>query len=169
MSLERKQGLTRKTRLRASKPMSRTPAAPRRGGTAKLAAAPPRRKPRERTPEEVRCREAVAARSEGLCEGCGHPTGLEKAHRVARSQGGAWQASNILDLCHTCHHVDGHANPTAAYANGRHLRRGSDPTTEPVLLWKRGHLAPAYLDDHGGWRWASDEGPSRTTTGLGDH
>lgn len=56
----------------------------------------------EATMTEARCREIVSLRSKGLCEKCGNPGRLEKAHRVARSKGGQWMPSNILDPCHTC-------------------------------------------------------------------
>lgn len=110
-------------------------------------------KPPEVTPEERQCRALVAERSQGLCECCGRSGALEKAHRVARSQGGKWDASNILDLCHKCHQEDHHANPAEAYEGGWHLRSTSDPRTSPVLLWKGGRYDWALLDDEGGWNW----------------
>lgn len=113
---------------------------------------PMNRKPPQRTPEEIAGRALVAARSEGLCEKCGKASGLEKAHRIARSQSGTWAASNILDLCHDCHH-DNHRNPADAYEGGWHLRSGQNPLASRTLLWKEGRYDWAFLDDEGGWRW----------------
>lgn len=120
---------------------------------------PPARKVTPRSEEEEACRRIVAQRSGGLCETCGTPGGLEKAHRVARSQGGRWDPENILDLCHSCH-AGNHARPTRAYEHGWHLRRHQDPAAEPVLLWKGGLMVKVLLHADGGWASsaAPDEG-----------
>lgn len=109
------------------------------------------------TAEERACREVVAGRSEGICEKCGGAGGLEKAHRIARSQGGRWDASNVLDLCHLCHHGN-HGQPQVAYDHGWHLRGHSEETTKrPVLLRKGWSVGWALLDDTGGYEWV--DGP----------
>lgn len=117
---------------------------------------PMSRKPPVMTPEERNCRAIVAARSGGFCERCGNPGQLEKAHRTARSQLGAWRASNVMDLCRKCHHDDNHAHPAQAYEGGWHLRSGFDPLTSKVLLWKGTRYDWALLDDDGNWHWLED-------------
>lgn len=105
--------------------------------------------------DEAVCRDLVTRRSQGMCEWCMAPgLPLEKAHRVGRAQGGRWQASNILDLCHKCH-ARNHANPSLAYASGWHLRSHQNPATEPVLLTKHGVTGWAVLADDGTWEWLS--------------
>lgn len=109
------------------------------------------------TAEERDCRKVVAERSEGLCEMCGAPGGLEKAHRIARSQGGRWDPSNVLDLCHGCHHGN-HGAPQVAYEHGWHLRgHVEDTASTPVLLRKGWSVGWALLDDDGGYEWV--DGP----------
>lgn len=101
--------------------------------------------------QERECREVVTARSRGRCEICylaGKP--LEKAHRVGRGVGGGWVASNILDLCHTCHRWN-HHHPQQAYANGWHLRSDQDPTIEPVRLGTALTLTPERFDPEHQW------------------
>lgn len=120
-------------------------------------------KPRKRpsrpavTAEEKACREIVAVRSEGLCEMCGRAGGLEKAHRIARSQGGRWDPSNILDLCHDCHHGN-HGAPQVAYDHGWHLRGHTEDTANTRVLLRKGwSVGWALLDDKGGYEWV--DGP----------
>lgn len=109
------------------------------------------------TAEERNCRKVVAERSEGMCEMCGSSGGLEKAHRIARSQGGQWDVSNVLDLCHGCHHGN-HGAPQNAYDHGWHLRgHVADTTATPVLLRKGWSVGWALLDDKGGYEWV--DGP----------
>lgn len=84
-------------------------------------------------PEEKHARELVAARSGGSCEGCGRPGPIDWSHRVARSQGGPWSASNGLALCRPDHEW-AHANPVEARSVGWMLRRHEDPATAPALL-----------------------------------
>lgn len=119
----------------------------------------PRKRPSRpsMTTEERSCRQVVADRSEGMCEKCGFPGNLEKAHRIARSQGGKWKASNILDLCHGCHHGN-HSAPQTAYDHGWHLHGHKVATCSiPVLLRKGWSVGWAVLDDLGGYEWV--DGP----------
>lgn len=133
---------------------------PRKPPQAKKAPPAPRKRPSRptMTAEERQCRQVVAERSEGMCEKCGLPSGLEKAHRIARSQGGKWEPSNILDLCHTCHHGN-HSTPQLAYDHGWHLRgHMTVTTTAPVLMRKGWRVGWALLDDQGGVEWV--DGPA---------
>lgn len=120
-------------------------------------------KPRKRparptvTPEEKSCRLVVAERSEGICEKCGKAGGLEKAHRIARSQSGRWDPSNVLDLCHDCHHGN-HGAPQSAYDHGWHLKGHTEDTTAVRVLFRKGwSVGWAILDDQGGYEWV--DGP----------
>lgn len=107
------------------------------------------------TTRERSCRQVVAERSEGLCEKCGSGGGLEKAHRIARSQGGKWDPSNVLDLCHDCHHGN-HAEPQIAYDHGWHLRGHVEDTTVVRALLRKGwSVGWALLDDKGGYEWVN--------------
>lgn len=141
---------------------SQTVAKPRPRATQKGLRRKPRRSPSSKkvtaTEEETACRSVVAKRSGGFCETCGEPGALDKAHRVARSQGGEWRASNILDLCRRCHHDEHHAHPAQAYerslgGGGWHLHSGANPLVEPVLLHKGSRYDWALLDDNGKWSW----------------
>lgn len=122
------------------------------------------KKPRKRpsrptvTAEEKSCRQIVADRSEGICEKCGKSGALEKAHRIARSQGGRWEPSNVLDLCHDCHHGN-HGSPQSAYDHGWHLRGHVEDTTTMRVLFRKGwRVGWALLDDIGGHEWV--DGPT---------
>lgn len=145
---ERRQSapLERKKGLKASKGLSASPK--------------PRKRPSRpaMTAEEKACRRIVSDRSEGMCEKCGVPGALEKAHRVARSHGGRWDASNVLDLCHDCHHGN-HGAPQVAYDHGWHLRgHVEDTPNAPVLLRKGWRVGWALLDNKGGYEWV--DGPA---------
>lgn len=134
-----------------------------KSSTGPKAASGKQSKPRKRpsrpavTAEEKSCRKIVAERSEGLCEKCGKGGGLEKAHRIARSQSGRWDPSNVLDLCHDCHHGN-HGAPQTAYDHGWHLRGHTEDTaTVRVLLRKGWRVGWAVLDNEGGYEWV--DGP----------
>lgn len=90
-------------------------------------------KSKTRTPEEVECRKIVKVRSNGICEICGQRNATDMAHRLAVSQGGKWQAANILHACRLCH-SNNHDNPQNSFDNGWHLRSGSNPVEEKVKL-----------------------------------
>lgn len=47
----------------------------------------------------VKTREAVKARSGGICEGCGRRRASDIHHRRYRSRGGGHELSNLLHLC----------------------------------------------------------------------
>ena len=90
---------------------------------------------------------SVAARAGGRCELCGSTDSLEFSHRQARGQGGGWEPSNGVRLCHACHHwVE--SNPIAAVAAGQRVTSMQDPHLVPVWLrtpWPGWFL----LDDDG--------------------
>ncbi|WP_432420793.1 HNH endonuclease [Nocardia farcinica] len=106
----------------------------------------PRKRPSTAGAEE-HGREIVATRSGGRCERCGQ-FGTTVHHRRKRSQGGRWDASNLLALCgdgvRGCHGW-AEANPSAAHEAGYWLRHGEQSTATPVL--RLGRLV--LLDDDG--------------------
>lgn len=147
-------GLSQGTPLKQSVPLKRA-----LEDNGKKARPVPRKRPSRPTvtAEERSCRRVVADRSEGICEKCGRAGGLEKAHRIARSQGGRWDPSNVLDLCHDCHHGH-HAEPQIAYDHGWHLRgHTADTAATPALLRKGWRVGWALLDNEGGYEWV--DGP----------
>lgn len=95
------------------------------------------RKPR-RSKQEEQGRRLVEARAGLSCEGCGLQPWSEWSHRIARSRGGTWRASNGLALCSSCHHGICHGEPEIARALGWVVRTGRDTTTVPVSLAGRG-------------------------------
>lgn len=151
--LEAKSPLRRKTALSAS-PTARSSL---HAASAARMAQPKRSRPG--VPAKVR--NALKARSGGLCEvaqpGC---TGAatEAAHRLKRGMGGRKGAalkahdvlSNLLHLDWHCHRRLGHAQPKEAYASGWMIREGEDPMAERVLY-------------RGAWRWLDDLGAVLTT------
>lgn len=95
-------------------------------------------------------------RIESVCDG----QGLDFSHRLARSQGGPWLASNGVRACRSCHSWC-HAHPEVAYSWGWQLRpiyhlvdgkRVLRPAVDfPAYLWTPG----AYM---AGWVWLLDDG-----------
>lgn len=98
---------------------------------------------------DERCtRAAVAGRSGGRCEYCGHKA-TNMHHRRNASQGGRWSPANILHLCGSgttgCHGFFT-ARPEMAHELGVTLRFGEDPEQIPVrtpsdLLWLTDDIA----------------------------
>jgi hypothetical protein len=150
--------------LQRKAPLRRVAMSPRRTplrrSTKRLGLWPPAR-PRV-TREERRAREVVQQRSEGRCEACcvEHP-GTEWHHRVRRSQGGLWSASNGLWLCATVHAWIT-LNPHSARAKGWGLWSTEDPTAERVLYRGRWVL----LTDDGSVLWPAHG--STLTTAIRD-
>lgn len=99
------------------------------------------------SPAESAGRKLVRNRSLGLCECCGTARAVHKHHRVNRSQGGSWAASNLLDACSACHDWIG-AEPVAARTLGWHLLPGQDPAREWCRIYGQGWV---HLDDLGGY------------------
>lgn len=99
---------------------------------------------------ETTCRRVVWERSQGLCERCGQ-RGAEMHHRVNRSAGGKWSASNIVRLCTPCH-GEITEDPIGAEPDGWHVPGWVDPASVPVLLHM--YAAMMLLDDDGTLRFA---------------
>jgi hypothetical protein len=117
---------------------------------ARMARKPMRAKPHQVGPAEREARRLVAARSGGVCEGCGRVPATDYAHRIARSQGGPWDAANAVHLCHE-EHMWAHAEPEAARRFGWSVRRGHDYRTTRV--WTAAH----------GWILLASDGTYTTT------
>ena len=107
---------------------------------------------------ERRGREAVYARSDGLCELCGQSRAHSFHHRLKRSHGGGWEASNGLHLCgdgvRGCHgRIE--ANPAWARGLGLWVSSGSavpPPSQIPVMTWR----GMVHLADDGTWTKADE-------------
>lgn len=87
----------------------------------------------------VEGRRLVETRCGGRCERCG-TAGYTVHHRRKRSQGGSWDASNLLALCGSgttgCHGwVEAH--PKAAHEQGFWLFEGETSAATAVRLWGR--------------------------------
>ncbi len=96
---------------------------------------------------EYYTRPAVALRSGGRCEWCGHE-GMEMHHRVNRSQRGGWHPSNIIHLCIRHHRAINHS-PEWAKSVGLSVYpftdgEPTDPATVPV---RHPDQEPLWLTD----------------------
>ena len=94
---------------------------------------------RKKSPGEDECRKIVKQRSQGMCEICERNYASDMAHRVAVSQRGKWEPANILHACRFCPSYN-HAHTKEAYEKGQHLKYGSDPLSEKVLLGNTWYL-----------------------------
>lgn len=104
---------------------------------------------KRRDPGEAKARKLVRERSDGVCEVCGTMWATNMHHRKNRSQGGLWEASNLLHLCGSgttgCHGwITEHV--TEAVAKGQCVRSHQDPTGTAV--WTRHGWV--LLDNQGG-------------------
>ena len=82
---------------------------------------------------EAATRKIIKERSNGLCEKCGQQRGTEAHHRKNRSQGGTWEPTNILLLCHGCHAwITTH--PALATDAGWAVSRNCEPHLVPVKI-----------------------------------
>lgn len=104
----------------------------------------------------------MRARSAGFCE-LNLPGCLRRAdgvhHRLPAGAGGSWSPANLLDACGSgttgCHGRTEHERE-AAYADGRLVRRGADPSTVPVRTKHPVYGAAWWqLDDDGLMRWVA--------------
>lgn len=121
----------------------------RKSGLSWIQGYPPKRTSPKRTEEEQAARALVRTRSQGWCEmqltGCsGRATDF--SHRIRRSQGGHWTASNGLDACRMCH-TWVTERTTESNGLGLTLESWQDPTVEPVAYQNAGFVR---LDDEGG-------------------
>jgi hypothetical protein len=96
-------------------------------------------------PDEVIARNIIRDRSDRICERCGGAPATDAHHRRNRSQGGKWEASNLMHLCRDCHAYIT-TNPTESYEQGWMVRRIDDPSKTPVWLFGWGFV---YLTDSG--------------------
>lgn len=113
-------------------------------------------KPRATTggaPSQGDGRDRVYTRSGRICECCGMTKGQSWSHRLPKSGGGPWSASNGLHTCGSgstgCHGWI-EENPIDALGPGWRVMRGQNWTAIPVLIWHRGARVWALLDDEGG-------------------
>jgi hypothetical protein len=99
--------------------------------------------------DEKTARRLVRERSGDVCEVCGASRATNFQHRVNRSQGGQWSASNGLHVCGSgttgCHGRI-HHSPEEAYALGWSVKGAFDPAETPV----RTCYGWVLLDDEGG-------------------
>ena len=96
------------------------------------------KRPKVSPAQSRRAYEKVAARSFGLCEGCGHRQATQMHHRQYRSRGGRDEVVNLIHVCgngnnndDSCH---GRAhNDREAVADGWSVVSGVNPAHVPVL------------------------------------
>lgn len=144
----RSKPLTSSTPLSRGTGLTRTPfvrTAPEKG------AGKPRVKPLSSarpkvTSEERQGRKLLRLRSAGLCEMCGRRPATDAHHRRNRSQGGTWEITNLLHLCHQ-DHMAVTVNPALACSRGWSVRSTDIPADVPVWLAGRGFT---YLTADGG-------------------
>lgn len=152
----RKKPLSNRTPLARSKPLtgSSTPItrnSPLPRARPSKPAGPVRSKPLssarpKQTAEERLGRKQLRARSGGLCEMCGRRPATDAHHRRNRSQGGTWEITNLLHLCHQ-DHMTVTVSPALAYERGWSVRSTDDPARVPAWLAGRGFT---YLTADGG-------------------
>lgn len=145
----------RKTPLSSSKPLSRSAGLSRstplpRTPVQKGAETPRRSRPlssaRPKVSREERLgRKLLRIRSEGLCEMCGRHPATDAHHRKGRSQGGTWEITNLLHLCHQ-DHMAVTVNPALACSRGWSVRSTDDPAAVPAWLAGKGFT---YLNPDG--------------------
>ena len=94
----------------------------------------------------AKAREAVWQRERGMCAVCGG--GLHQVHhRQGRGGKIPHRLSNVIGLCMACHN-SAHANPSAAYAQGRMVpRHGIRTPEETPVLTRHGWV---LFDNDGG-------------------
>lgn len=92
-------------------------------------------------------RDALAARSGGVCERCGRERATQAHHRRPRAMGGSRDGhtntlANLLHLGDSCHEwVESYR--AEATRNGWLVRQGYNPETYPV--WLHSHEMPVLL------------------------
>lgn len=120
---------SQRSEIKRSAPPARKPSPAKKGK---------RRSPSARRPKPPQwVRDAVAERSQGLCEagwacfvpGEGYQRATQMHHRWRRGQGGPDTVANLLHVCTPCH-TRIHADPHALFRRWL-LPTGSDPETHP--------------------------------------
>lgn len=94
----------------------------------------------KRDPAEAAARRVVRARSAGRCEVCGVRAATNFHHRLNRSGGGRWDATNGLDLCGsgtTGCHGEITTNPKRAREQGWSVPSYADPARTPTWIYGR--------------------------------
>ena len=81
--------------------------------------------------DEDGTRQAVANRSNGVCEFCRRAKATEKHHRKGRGVGGKWSPANILDMCGADHRFFTE-HRTIGYQLGVLVYSGENPAEVPV-------------------------------------
>lgn len=104
--------------------------------------------------QETRARLVVAERSSGICEVCHREWATDWHHRLNRSQGGMWAASNGLHLCRRCHRIIT-THPTWATELGYAVEPGNDPAATPIRYLTEYGPVGVLLDDNGGMTLAA--------------
>lgn len=84
------------------------------------------------------------------CECCGEWCYPEMHHRRYRSRGGDWRPSNIMALCHACHHGVTTCHTGWARELGLSVSQWCHSEDVPVQPWYA-HGRRVLLDNDGGW------------------
>jgi hypothetical protein len=119
------------------------------------------RAPKQTKADETAARRLVERRDGSRCLRCGrYYDGLNFDHRVNRSQGGRWSASNGQMLCGSgttgCHGwVTSH--PELAIADGWAAPSYAVTTEWPARRWVNDELRWVTYDDDGHWAVISDD------------
>lgn len=128
--------------MRRRAPMRRT-AMSRGAGPQRVKRGPVKQRSRDRAAEYAELRLVVYRRAGGRCERCGvwlTVAGMECHHRRLRSQGGRDAVVNLVALCPSCHHVEVHAQPERARAEGWIVPGlGTGPRVDPACVPVRLH------------------------------
>lgn len=106
--------------------------------------------------DEKVARQLVTLRASGIsggpmCEGCLMERATDWAHRLHRSRGGLWCATNGLAFGRTCHSWQ-HAHPIEAEQRGWTVPSGTDPAVVPVWTSRWGLV---YLLANGDYQMAA--------------
>lgn len=110
-------------------------------------------------------RKILAARTYGVCEGCGrYGLNRDPHHRKARGSGGVHRMAaeiandvrNLLALCRACHDRTEDANTwTECQMLGWRLEQWQDPLATPALIYTVNGYGWWHLTNDGGYEWSS--------------
>lgn len=151
MSL-RRSGIARKSELRRTSELARSPLARGKGLKARKVSAA---RPRDTGPTREQ-RVQVYFRAGACCERCGDliREGMEFSvhHRLPRGRGGRNELPNLVLLCGsgvTGCHGQVESQRAASYDTGWLVETGVDPAEKPVLVINRGFV---FLTDDGDYQ-----------------